>query len=101
MIASLVKAGAPQEVIDSARASMGSDDFEVLEENLEIVNVFVFLGTSWTLATLPMGGAVQVGIPSSEIESTMRMMGIKKKDRMSVFTGIRIMEKAALEVMSK
>lgn len=92
--------GAPPEVIAQARSQSGSDDFEVFEDNWETLQAFLDLDTSWTLAPLGMGGSVRFGLPSTEIESTLRMLGIRGKARKKLFQNLRMMERAALEVIA-
>lgn len=87
-------------MIEQASKAVSHGDFEVFEENIETVNVFMQLSTSWKLATVGMG-SVRFGIPSTEIESTLRLMGVHRRRRQVLFKNIRIMERAALETLSK
>lgn len=103
MIAALEKAGAPPEVIAHVRARAESqvarDDFEVWPENLATLEAFIELQTSWDWITPGMGTPVRAGLRSTEIESTLRMLGVRGSRRTEVFQDLRAMERAALEVL--
>lgn len=72
----------------------------MFEENWETLQAFLDLDTSWTLAPHGFGGAVRFGLPSTEIESTLRMIGVRGKARKKLFQNLRMMERAALEVIA-
>lgn len=98
MIDGLVAVKAPQEVIDAAKCNYigeDSDDCEVWEENWLSVMLFLAVSTQWIIS--PFGG--YIGINYTALQSTMSMIGIKKKKRASMFDDVRIMESAALEVL--
>lgn len=85
-------------MIEAARRSFGGDEFEdceVWEDNWESAMLFLAVSTQWIVS--PMGQ--YVGINYTALESTMRMAGIKKKKRASLFDDVGIMESAALEVL--
>lgn len=100
MVESLQQLGAPPEVIEAAREQAGSDDFEVLPENWETVQLFLHLSTSWSTVPVGLGGAARFGIPATEIESTLRMWGARGPSRKQLFLNLRTMEQAALEVIA-
>lgn len=87
-------------MIEEARQQAGSDDFEVLPENWETVQLFLHLATSWSVVQFGLGGATRFGIPASEIESTLRMWGARGPARKALFLDLRMMEQAALEVIA-
>jgi hypothetical protein len=100
VIDALIATGAPQHIIDLAKAGTGScsSDYELWPENEEAVDVFLELSTSWDWVTPGMGKAARAGLRSTEIESTLRMLGYRGARRAELFRDIRIMERAALEV---
>lgn len=98
MVESLQQLGAPLEVIEAAREQAGSDDFEVLPENWETVQIFLHLATCWSTVALGLGGSARYGIPATEIESTLRLWGARGSKRKELFLSLRMMEQAALEV---
>ncbi len=60
-------------------------------ENVETADVFFALETQWR-----NGGGLDYGA----IPGTLKMMVVKKKRRRQVFQGLRVMERAALEVFA-
>lgn len=100
VIASLVAAGAPDEIIKSAREKIqrDADDFLVWPENMETVGLFLSLETQWTMSN-GFSGCFPVGLSYPALETAMRMMEIPDKPEM--FKRIRVMELAALEVFDK
>lgn len=69
---------------------------EVWPDNSMPVNVFIALSTQWRVG---MAGAT--GLDYNAVPSVMRLLGVPKKLRTSVFDDLRIMEDAALETMRK
>jgi len=101
VVQGLEEIGAPADVIEQVRQQSGNDDFEVLPENWDMVQVFLNLTTSWKLVSLGMGGATRFGIPATEIESTLRMWGTRGAKKIKrAFLNLRMMEQAALEVIA-
>ncbi len=100
MVAALRAAGAPEEILKIAQGQSveRASDFEVWEENAQIFEVFLVLGTCWTLAVPAFGAPVPLGIPAAEIESTLRLLGFAQKKRAKALRDIRQMERAALSV---
>lgn len=96
----LEQIGAPAHVIQQTREQAGADDFEVLPENWETVQIFLHLSTSWSTVSLGMGAACRFGIPATEIESTLRMWGVRGRKQRKLLLDIRMMEQAALEVIA-
>lgn len=104
MLEGLEHLGAPQEVLDAIRAQSVSQELEVFEvwpENEKAVAVFLDLATTWTW--VPVGRtAVRAGISAMEIESTIRMNGIRgSKKTKEIFRAVRLMESAVLEEWAK
>lgn len=97
MIAGLLAANAPQEVIDRVTCDPDEevqDDCEVWPENWPSVMLFLALGTQWTVS--PHGKVIGIHYPS--ITSAMDLKNISKPRRASMFDDIRLMEETALNV---
>lgn len=100
VLAALRAAGAPPEVLDAARPNSPSEDevFEVWPENWPTVEAFLALGRCWMWVAPGMGTPVRVGIPATEVESTLRLLDVQRPGRREMFLELRAMEQAALEV---
>lgn len=48
-----------------------------------------------------MNGAQLQGLDAAQIDSTLRLMGMKRKERERVFAGLLVMEQAALAAYYK
>ena len=46
-----------------------------------------------------MNGSSLQGLDATQMESTLRLMGLKRKERGRVYQGLLVMEQAALEVI--
>ncbi|WP_185640590.1 DUF1799 domain-containing protein [Burkholderia sp. Bp9142] len=89
--------------MSAARSRPGSDDFEVLPENWEAVELFVAVGTQWrksVVASLNGGGVIYEGLDYPAVEAAMRMFGFRRKRHRELFAAVRVMERAALKVFS-
>jgi len=80
----------------AAASSSAPTVFEVWAENWRTVEVFQALDTQWRIAAGPMGSRVQ-GIDYAAIPPTLALMDVRKRDRKSVFNGLRIMERSVLD----
>lgn len=103
VIDGLIQAGAPDEVIESARQNMAGDSddaFEVWEENWLSLLFFLAVSTQWNVAA-GMSGLFYVGLNHSAVEANMNMRGIKKQARLDLCNDVLLMERAALEVLNK
>lgn len=69
---------------------------EIFPDNLATVNVFIAMSTQWRYG---FGGPT--GLDYSGLAFVMDMVGVIPIDRPEVFDGVRTMEDAALEHMSK
>lgn len=74
-----------------------SDDLLIYPDNWPAVQVFFALANCWRVDY--MAGRY-LGIDRPAIESTMRMMGVKRKRRGGIFEDLRVMENAALEALN-
>lgn len=98
-------AGPPewQQAIAEWEAQHGAQEAEEYEctvwpENEQAVRVFIALRRCWRIDS--MAGQV-LGIERPAIESTLRLMSIKKKRRQQIFDQIMIMENAAIPVLNR
>ena len=71
---------------------------EIWQENAQTADVFVALTTQWNRN--PMSGEL-TGINYGVVRETMKLMGVKKKDRPEVFHRLRTMEGAAKDALKK
>lgn len=97
MLEALKAAGAPESVIQRVQQDE-RHDFEVWPENEAVVEAFLHLSSCWTVVTPPMGDLLYFGLPSTEIESTLRLLGFPRRKRAQVFRYLKDMERAALSV---
>ena len=69
----------------------------IYPENWQAVQVFWALGNCWRIDGM-LGQ--YLGLDRPAIESTLRLMGVKRKKHSSIFEDLRVMEGAALEVLN-
>lgn len=74
----------------------GANGVLVLRENWPVVELFLALGTQWRIG--PFG---PTGLDYPAVEALMNIHQIAKKHRARRFTGLRVMEAAALDEMSR
>lgn len=67
---------------------------EVWPENWRTVEVFIAMGTQWNVG---MSGAI--GLRYEALPTVLDAIGVAAADHADVFTGLRVMERAALEAM--
>ena len=72
------------------------DAVEIWPDNMQAVNVFIASSTQWRIDSKRA-----TGLDYTAVESTMRMMGIKRKDMGDILEDIRVMEYEALDTMRK
>jgi len=97
VIEALKAAGAPDAVIQRVQQEERTD-YEVWPENEAVVEAFLHLSSCWTVVIPPMGDLLYFGLPSTEIESTLRLLGFPRRKRARVFRYLKDMERAALSV---
>ena len=71
------------------------DVFEIWPENAEALALFLACGTQWRMG--PLGGVL--GLDYQGVQAALRMM--KVKDIQTMFEDLRMMERAALEVLNR
>jgi hypothetical protein len=97
--ADLMELGVAPEEVAKLQALYGkgsgtdTGDVLVTPDNWPAVEVFLVQENRWRRKP---NGALE-GLDMTQVESTMRLIGIRSKDRRSVFWKLRTMEMAALE----
>ena len=81
------------EAIAELAAKKRDRDFEVWEENWDIVIMFMRMATQWTTG---MSGAVGLNYPS--LEWLCKLYAVK--DPVAIFEGVQIMELTVLATMN-
>jgi len=85
--------GASSEQIAAARLEAVQKDFEVWEENWEIVVMFLRMSTQWNTS---MSGLTGLNYPS--LECLCKLYSVK--DPVAIFEGVQVMEGAALAILN-
>lgn len=88
----------------AAYEQQAETSFGLWAEHKTIYQVFQACDTNWrTISISSMAGAVvhYQGLERTSLESTLRMLGIKRKQWPQILAGIRIMERAALGVLNE
>jgi len=86
--------GAPPEVLEQFEAQRDSEEFEVLEENMPTVDLFVAVCTQWRAA--PFGGWLGLDYPAVDVVLRRRALHVTPEQ----FSGLQVMEHAALDVLN-
>ncbi|WP_430229943.1 DUF1799 domain-containing protein [Nitrosomonas communis] len=100
VIDALIAMGAPPDVIESTQTQASGEtdtDCEIWPENEEAFMLFNSLATQWRISFT--GSFIGLNYPS--IESSMNMLGTKKKRKAELFNDIKIMERAALPILNR
>ena len=82
----------PEAIADLATKKR-EQDFEVWEENADIVMMFMRMATQWTVG---MAGAVGLHYPS--LEWLCKLYAVN--DPVAIFEGVQVMEMAVLAVLN-
>lgn len=85
--------GAAQQVVDAVQGTSPTQDFDVLEENWEVVSMFMRLQTQWVPS---MGG--MIGLNYQSVEFLFRIEGVENQREM--LADLQVMEVTALQVMN-
>jgi hypothetical protein len=72
----------------------------VWEENWPSVTLFLELGTQWRIIS-GMNSNQWLGIDYQAVQAVLSIKGISKSKRVDLFADIQIMERQALEVITK
>lgn len=84
--------GAPQDIVN--KVENHDDDFEVWEDNMEAVTMFLRLQSQWIVS---MGGLV--GLNYQSVQFLFKIYGITNEKQL--LEDIQVMEFAALAVLNK
>lgn len=101
-ITQLKDLGAPDDVIEAAQAKVTTPDdaCHVWEENWRSLEFFLGIEHQWVIVS-GMAGVHYVGLNYPAIESVMRTLSpVPKKQRPALFNDLRVMERAALEILN-
>lgn len=96
--------GVPEEQIAAAMRPPGDegDDFGIWEENWPTWHVFMLLADQWLHKPCLRRGAVLAGgPPPTQIESTLRLLEVPRRERRTMFEDIKAMVGAVLDVDAK
>jgi hypothetical protein len=100
VLEALAKAGAPADVLEAAEANVVPVAYEVWEDNMESLHLFLAMRTQWRwLGT--MGGAVRTGLDYTAVIHTLRELVQKKARRREIFQDICLMGDEALAVFNE
>lgn len=78
-----------------------ADELEIWPENWETVLTFLTLSTQWRREIPAMSDRVLWhGIPHSEIEPTLRLLGYARRAR-TIFPGLKTMEAEAIKLLNE
>lgn len=91
---------AAQEWLATINKTAVPQEFEVLPENMDAVEVFMAMQTNWTLLA-GMAGVIYQCLNYTALESVFRMMNIPRKKWRSLFDDIRILELSALPILNE
>jgi len=83
----------PPQPSPGGRGGGREEDFLILPENWDSVQVFLALNTSWRIDGF---NGIYLGLDRPAIESTLRLMGIAAERHREILEDLRIMESAAL-----
>jgi hypothetical protein len=72
----------------------------VWEENWPSVTLFLELGTQWRIIS-GMNSNQWLGIDYQAVQAVLSIKGISKSKRVDLFADIQVMERQALEVITK
>lgn len=71
--------------------------FGVWAENVEVLNMFLRLGTQWRYRPDALGGRRPAGFDYAGVAAALALMGVKRGRRAEVFSDLQEMELAALD----
>lgn len=89
-----IRLGLPLDLIKEAEGFQQCGD-ELYADNAQTVKVFIDMSTQWRVG---VGGAV--GLDYNVIPLVFDIRGVTDDDRGEVFDGLKIMERAALDVIN-
>ncbi len=75
------------------------DDFAVMPENWQALEVFLSCQTQWKIVA-GMGGCFYQGLDYPALESVLNLRVSKRKKRAKLFRQVQLIERGALEVIN-
>lgn len=95
--------GLAEEIADApTEEDVKVPDYEVWQENLTALNLFLSLENQWDIVVSPDGELIRTCIKTHAIEFKLKYQnGIPKKAHISLVQQMEWMERAALAVMNK
>ena len=81
----------------NAYADRQAEDYEIWQENLTTLRVFLALSTQWNV----IAGLASVstrGLKYESVKDVLELMDVARAEWPEVFDGLRVMEAAALKV---
>lgn len=80
------------------RDDAASRGIKVLRENMQAVALFVRLRNRWVVHGF---SGRRVGLLATDIQATMGMMGVRKKQQDALLAKVEVLEEAALKVWQR
>jgi hypothetical protein len=102
IVTQLINLGAPDDVIAAARDKCQAldEDCLVWEENWQAVLFFLEISHQWLIVS-GMGGLHYIGLNYPAIESVIRTFApVPRSARAALWSDLRVLERAALEVLN-
>ncbi|MCL2298387.1 MAG: DUF1799 domain-containing protein [Proteobacteria bacterium] len=93
--------GASEEVISEVlrREFTESEEYEIYQENIEAVGIFMRLHTQWRVVSVGMSGAlVRLGLDYNTTAAYLD--AVKVEDKHTMMLKLQIMESAAMQVFN-
>lgn len=92
--------GAPDDVVQAAKAQAVETDCQVFPDCWQAVELFLTLQSQWRIA-VGAGGAIYQGLDFAAIEPSFRLLNIKKTDRAQLFKDLVLMSDEAASVINQ
>ena len=86
---------------DAAQQEREQGAFDVYEDNMQSLGIFLILVTQWRVLAGGLGRAVWLGIDYCSIPPVLDMLGVPAAERAAIFGDLRLMERAALPMINR
>lgn len=94
--------GASADAVEDAVAQeREQSEYDVYEDNMQSLGIFLLLATQWRVLAGGLGRAVWLGIDYSSIPPVLDMLEVPVAERAAIFGDLRLMERAALPVLNR
>jgi hypothetical protein len=100
VVRQLQQMGAPEDVVQAAKAQTVESECHVFPDCWQAVELFLTFQSQWRIA-VGAGGAIYQGLDFSAIEPGLRLLNIKKKDRAQLFKDLVLMSDEAASVINQ